>query len=1275
MDGSQRLGDQFKQNHRSMRSQEKSRNDSFVSIQQEQERDAFYSNRRGGIGEGSRRGVGGMNDKYRGGQRRNTQYRNEGPNYSDMPLEQGKINTLLDKFGFIYCADRPSEIFFHYSELNINPDDLNVGDEVEFYVGASAQRRRGGNSDGKEEKLSAYSVKLLEPGSVQWVVEDEPIGTRRRGRVERVSRSYTRERDRSGGPNEGTIRIIAGDCDGVDASKDKTGSLVRYTATNFNGSNDSQNSRSNSGNGLARNDLVEFTVVTEKRSGLKYVRDITMIQSERERLEKEREKTLLESATREKGIVISLKDNFGFLRSNKRREEVYFHYSHVILPETVTGEDEERLAEGQNMEFLVVTEKDERRKKCSARQVKFLEEGSVVFEQVLAHGVTGMISKCPSPASVNVGGRNRHANNSGTAGKVLLDSPITYRPVEDEIVAEMEISEVTFKSEDSPGGSYAMNRDGSRLGMWVREGDIILFDVIRDVVDGKCRVAPTKCLRPSYFDSKEAGLEDKQAKQGGADKVRLIATSLGGRAEGVISSIKDNYGFIQLAERNVDTYFRLYELFPLDIQNDLTRNAETQLKNGENNNQKLDVGCEVSFDLSLQPSQHNNSASSRGKEQLRAQRLAFLPPSTLNLKKKVASGIKGTVVKESPRQNCAGQIELDSKVTGMTNKERHPMFSQLLESVRSKGVGFSTNFHDVQSEREYQVINEMIAMEDDIELHLTPISGDYGDNSLSRITIKNVGKLDESELHIVASKESKDSLEASDDTKDRNESQALKTKKRKSNKKDKSIKTCYFDKNSLSSDFEGSPPGKGDIIICDIIQCRRTAVFSVSNLKMIERNASVKDQTSSKMFREGFVIEANESRQCGRISVVSGNFAKRQILSFFYSDVRFDSMPSTEKAKIEESRSIQKGDEVTFDIVRGIDRKLIAMNVAVIPQGTISISSKLDKSECQGYILLEPSYSSRTEKVPSMQENLRMLGNEGGRWDKCIQEVRSKPSDGSNMNGRILLLSDPGYSFGKKNEDTSNLETISDVDVIANKEGASESPVKIGSCGTPETVLEDPTEGVNSLSLEESSTIYSHLFYGNSSVWGRGPGFKAPSIDAPKRGDLVSFSKGKGGKIRDVRVIKSGAATAITGNLININVSEATATFCGDSEMQDSYHVPLSEVISCEVDLLKESDKVKGVLHGGKVFGVCRTADLYIKSTLGSGLKQRPRLNLTVKRELKDLGGKIIAQSGMAKGPDGTIGFTPSWTKRISRFAQNTSESNLQIPNETMDKLETKEES
>ena len=43
-----------------------------------------------------------------------------------------------------------------------------------------------------------------------------------------------------------------------------------------------------------------------------------------------------------------------------------------------------------------------------------------------------------------------------------------------------------------------------------------------------------------------------------------------------------------------------------------------------------------------------------------------------------------------------------------------------------------------------------------------------------------------------------------------------------------------------------------------------------------------------------------------------------------------------------------------------------------------------------------------------------------------------------------------------------------------------------------------------------------------------------------------------------------------------------------------------------------------------------------------------PRLNITVKKSLKDFGGKIIAQPGMAKGSDGINSYRQGWITRRS---------------------------
>jgi len=66
-------------------------------------------------------------------------------------------------------------------------------------------------------------------------------------------------------------------------------------------------------------------------------------------------------------------------------------------------------------------------------------------------------------------------------------------------------------------------------------------------------------------------------------------------------------------------------------------------------------------------------------------------------------------------------------------------------------------------------------------------------------------------------------------------------------------------------------------------------------------------------------------------------------------------------------------------------------------------------------------------------------------------------------------------------------------------------------------------------------------------------------------------------------------------------------------------------------------------------------SDLYLSSKNTQGAeKERLRLNLTVKKELKNLGSNIIAQSSMAKGPDDSKGFKIGWTTRKSTISMIT---------------------
>ena len=269
-------------------------------------------------------------------------------------------------------------------------------------------------------------------------------------------------------------------------------------------------SNSSRGGGRARldkNDLIEFTLVTERRTGNQMARSITLIQSERERQRLAKEKELLANATLEQGVVTSLKNDYGFLKSNRRRQEIYFHYSNVNLPDEDDDEEEDSegehvLKEGQDMEFLVLAEpgRDGRGEKLSAREVKFLPKGTVEFEKFVAEGVTGIVTRPPHPADSGYA--------SDMVGRVRLTEPLE-DTTEDGTVKNVE--EILFYSKDSPGGTFSANRDGSSVGLWVREGDALIFDVVKDLVDGTLRVAPTIHKRPLAVEKSSGELKDEDA--------------------------------------------------------------------------------------------------------------------------------------------------------------------------------------------------------------------------------------------------------------------------------------------------------------------------------------------------------------------------------------------------------------------------------------------------------------------------------------------------------------------------------------------------------------------------------------------------------------------------------------------------------------------------------------------------------------------------------------------------------------------------------------------
>jgi cold shock CspA family protein len=1128
---------------------------------------------------------------------------------STMPLEQGIICNLKESFGFIHCAERPEEIFFHYSEVtNCHPDDLQVDTEVEFRVGYSER---------DPTKLSAYAVLTLEAGTVVWESEEEPEKFYQ-GLVERNVRSDSRR-----GPEEGSIEVSTEDVpeEAPDEGRKKKGPIVRFRPDDV---IPSKKSRSNQ---LFRGDLVQFRIFLDHRTKQKYARNITVLKTEKERAREERERKLMESATEEDGMVISLNKGYGFLKTNKRRPHVYFHYSNLILPE---DQADFELKKGQEVKCLVVSEIVDGQTKYSARNLECLPKGSVQFHTDVAKGVKGIVTLCPQPPSA--GSNPGYADDKD--GSIILLEPLTDKDAEGN---ETTITEVSFEFNDAPGGVYTFQQRGTPTnGLWILEGDTLLFDVVKELADGSYQAAPTK-----HSLAVGGTVEEPVGENANDDKnacIRLAACSLASRAEGTMHTLKmqGGYGFIHFAERPIDVHFQTYNLMPEELASDLRKQLGYP-----GDEVKVEVGVGAQFDICAHGTVHSGGrggggGASRGRrgspherENVKAHRILTLPQLAVKMDKVLGKGVKGMVKSADARQLYAGFVDLDEEIKPLTSEERHPLVAQMIDSFieeSSKPHGRQQLvFRDVLSMKDDEVVVEMV--QDKGKGVLTydhiPVAG--MDPRSGRLIIKRV--------------------------KEGSEAPALLDEEEKANTKMKAglhppNTNIRFDKSSLSEELkEELPPNPGDIIVCDVVQSRRTGKVSIDNFKIVERSKEVPIMISLNGSAQnespgvGVVQNVVPKSNFGFISVLAEKATRQELLFFSLSG-----------DKNSRNCLFRKGDEVKFDI--GVDPrtgKRMAKNVEIVAKGTIP--SKPSNNACRGIVLMEPTHTSLSNTPLRKKSSGESLG---GRWGNTKDDPLKVQAE-IHETGVILLLEDKTGMFSKKRTLRSRKRSGS----MDSTDSADEASVDDAS--TDNDSMDDDRSVESGLSSDGDHTgaILSHLSYKNGAIaiHGTGSGSGMDASANPRRGDIVTFVKArKGSKVRDIRIESRRAATLVRGRLENVQVQDTgeskknagSARFFAATEKEETYEIDLGEVVSCDSSRLKEKQQVEGILHDGTIYGICRTSDLYLESKLGAGHKERPRLNLAVK---KDRGGRIMAQSMMATGPDSTNGFAQGWTTRTSQYA------------------------
>ncbi|XP_012279281.1 cold shock domain-containing protein E1 [Orussus abietinus] len=329
----------------------------------------------------------------------NSSYQDQSTNQGTR--ETGIIEKLLHSYGFIQCCERQARLFFHFSQFHGTIEHLKIGDPVEFEM--TYDRRTG--------KPIASIVSKIAPD----VVLSE----------ERVTGNVTTELQ-ANGDSQGRISYEnRGECFFLPYTKDDVEGNVTLRA----------------------GDRVSFQIATNQRGNLGacHVRLENPVHPVRYR-----------------GVICSMKENFGFIERADVVKEIFFHFS-----ETKSVKEELKL--GDDVEFIIQT----RNGKEVACNITKLPPGSVVFEEVSNEVVKGQVLKPLERGTVP-----RHQSDP-------LPGRIRYRAPDHSEV------EVPFGDKDQKGD------------FTLRHGDWVQFRIATDTRDQLKRATEISLLPESFTVSGE----------------------------------------------------------------------------------------------------------------------------------------------------------------------------------------------------------------------------------------------------------------------------------------------------------------------------------------------------------------------------------------------------------------------------------------------------------------------------------------------------------------------------------------------------------------------------------------------------------------------------------------------------------------------------------------------------------------------------------------------------------------------------------------------------
>ncbi|XP_065063770.1 cold shock domain-containing protein E1-like [Rhopilema esculentum] len=226
----------------------------------------------------------------------------------------GFICALKESFGFIEYANHEKELFFHYSELNCDPNELVLGDEVEFSVSK------------KNGKISGERITKIPNGSI---VQENILPEFLDGVVMKPIRIWDPEQDEYEGLIDITDPSKANECE-----DEAVPLLYSFGITSL----------VNKKEPLQIGDKVTFQIAIDQAGIKQRAMNVTSVRD------------LC------KGKVESVKGQYGFISyEGENCKNLFFHISEVVDEET-------DLQAGDSVEFVIV--KSHKNAKQSAIQIR-----------------------------------------------------------------------------------------------------------------------------------------------------------------------------------------------------------------------------------------------------------------------------------------------------------------------------------------------------------------------------------------------------------------------------------------------------------------------------------------------------------------------------------------------------------------------------------------------------------------------------------------------------------------------------------------------------------------------------------------------------------------------------------------------------------------------------------------------------------------------------------------------------------------------------------------